>query len=85
MTTYHQAIESLADPPAAYPPSSPMRLSFDVDALRADLDLLRHQRWRAQRAYSQTAPPQSPAWTGASCRCAASAAIRYGPTRAARA
>ncbi|GGP95120.1 hypothetical protein BKA00_003804 [Actinomadura coerulea] len=53
MTTYHQAPESLTDPPAAYPPSSPMRLDFDVDALRADLDLLRHQRWRAQRAYSQ--------------------------------
>ncbi|MGW5410543.1 aspartyl/asparaginyl beta-hydroxylase domain-containing protein [Actinomadura geliboluensis] len=53
MTTYHQAVESPTEPSAAYPPSAPMRLSFDVDALRADLDLLRRGRWRAQRAYSQ--------------------------------
>ncbi|TMR36883.1 aspartyl/asparaginyl beta-hydroxylase domain-containing protein [Actinomadura geliboluensis] len=53
MTTYHAAVESPTEPSAAYPPSAPMRLSFDVDALRADLDLLRRRRWRAQRAYSQ--------------------------------
>jgi hypothetical protein len=36
-----------------YPESAPLTLRFDVARLQADLDVLRHEYWGAQRAYGQ--------------------------------
>ncbi|HEY2576018.1 MAG TPA: aspartyl/asparaginyl beta-hydroxylase domain-containing protein [Streptosporangiaceae bacterium] len=38
---------------ASYPESAPLASCFDLDRLNADLDVLRHQHWGAQRAYGQ--------------------------------
>jgi hypothetical protein len=38
---------------ASYPESVPLARSFDLDRMNADLDVLRHLPWRAQRAYGQ--------------------------------